>query len=115
MLVAQSVVLDVPASEAVIANVPDNSEWPRAYYFRNFHTSPIEIKVQYSSDGGSTWSDINTATIQPNGVSAMWISVSGSMIRISGSGGPGEVYFGVARFFIPAEGQSSGLNLPLFS
>jgi len=115
MLVAQSVVLDVPGAEAVLANTPDNSGWPRAYYFRNLHTSPIQIKVQYSSDGGTTWTDVQTATIQANGVSAMWITVSGSLIRVSGSGGPGPVYFGLARFFIPAEGQATGINLPLFS
>jgi len=115
MLVSQSVVLDVPGAEAVVANTPDNSEWPRAYYFRNLHTSPIEVKIQYSTDGGSTWTDFATAVMQPGGVSATWVTVSGSMIRVSGSGGPGPVLFGLARFFIPAEGQATGINLPLFS
>lgn len=116
MLVTQSVNLNVPSVENVVANITDNSSYPRAFYFRNQHTSPVEIKVQYSNDGGATWTNISPTPVQlaSNGILAMWISTVGSLLRIRASGGPGIVYFGLARFFIPSEGQPTGLNLSFF-
>ena len=113
MLVSQSVVLDVPLVEENVAEIPDNTPYPRAMYFHNLHSSPIEIKVQTSTDGGSTWVDVVTpTTLAPDEVLSAWVSNPGPQIRVRGAGG-GPVYFGLARFVKPTTGLTTGIRLPM--
>lgn len=117
MLTAQSTNVTVPSAEDTVANISDNSPYPRMLYILNQHTTAIQVKVQLSTDGGASWSNLSPtpSTISPNSVLSMQITSVGSFLRIRASGGPGKAYVGIARFFVPSTGQTVGLNLQFFS
>lgn len=119
MLVGQAVVLNVPSVEETVAEVPDNSPYPRAMYFYNFHSTPINIIVQVTTDGGVTWTNVAPTPVDVGSgeVLSMWVTGAGAMLRIRASGGNGGpcVYFGLSRFVVPSSGLVTGVRLPLIS
>ena len=111
MLVAQSLVVNVPSSEDVIISIPDTTPYPRAFYFENLSTTnTLVLKIENSVDGGITWQQIGaTETVVPGGVTSRWVVVAGPWLRVRGSGN-GNLYFGLSRFFKPIT-----VTLPLVS
>lgn len=112
MLVAQSLVLTAPVSEAVVAKIPDTTPYPRGVWFRNLSgTNTLTIKVQSSDDGGTTWEEVGASpyTLLPNGVVGVWVQVAGPFLRIVAAGNA-QFYMGLSRFYVPGD-----VNLPLVS
>jgi len=113
MLMTESLVLEFPAVEETVAQL-DATSYAMAFYFQNLHSSPLELTVQSSSDGGATWADVSPTpvNIDPGDVLDIWVESVGPMLRIRGAGGPGSMYFGLAKFVIPTVCVAGAIRIP---
>lgn len=111
MLVSQSIVVTIPASVAVVLNIPDTTPYPRGVWMENLDTTnTLVITIESSINGGVTWVTVGAVeSILPGGVASRWLESTGPFIRIKGSGN-GKLYFGMARYYKPIS-----VNLPLVS
>jgi len=111
MLVSQSIVVTIPAVDAVVLNIPDTTPYPRGVWMENLDTTnTMVITVEVSADGGTTWTVVGTpSTILPGGVAPLWLASVGPFLRVRGHG-DGKLYFGMSRYYKP-----TSVNLPLVS
>jgi len=85
MINTQSAVIAVPAAEATILEDRDSCTLQRTFVFRNLTASVLSLTIEYSDDGGTTWTEevaafnvVATAVVIQNVTRAYQLRVRGS-------------------------------------
>jgi len=108
MLVTQSTVLSVPSSLGVILQIRETNTYQRTLYFRNLSALTLAVQIEYSADGGTTWTLIDTAFnigAAGGGSDVIVKNVTNTnILRVKASGGASgqELYFAFTRMYLDA-------------
>ena len=89
MVVTQSDLLDVPASQGTVLTIREGSSYQRTFCFTNRSAVTLAIQIEESLDGGATWSVIGTAFSLGAGLLVVKEipATSTGILRVRASGG----------------------------
>lgn len=109
MLVTQTTVMDVPVSLSTIVTIRETNSYQRSFYLWNLYNATLSVQLEYSNDGGATWSLVDTAFSITAGSKEVKevASTYGQLLRIRASGGGDDkdLYVGYSRMFDSCDGD----------
>jgi len=90
MIITSSDVLDVPVALATVLTIREANSYARSVFLHNLTSgSDLAMELQYSNDGGTSWSIIDTAFTLAAGelITKEIESTYGQILRLRASGG----------------------------
>ena len=91
MITIRSDVFDVPLVEGTVLQDREANSYQRTFVLRNIGSSALTIKIEYSDDGGATWTLIGSSFIlgiPGSGTEIVTKNItSGYILRVRGSNG----------------------------
>jgi len=99
-------VIDVPLALTTVLQVRETSSLQRSFMFQNLTASVISVRIEYSADGGATWTLIDTAFdvgIEGGGTDVIVKNIIQNNIlrvRASGGGDDRDMSIGLARAYL---------------
>ena len=112
MIQTRVLICDVPVAEDTIFTLRSESSYMRVFYFENLTDSTLNLQLEYSADGGNSWSDLGSSfSLGPVGggeeVEAVTVTDSNILrCRASGGGSDRDVMVSIVEYeFRPADSQ----------
>jgi len=91
MICTRSEILDVPVAVATVLQDRESSSYQRTLILRNLTALVLTMTLQESSDGGATWTDIDTPFtigVAGGGADVVVVNIdSTNILRLRGQGG----------------------------
>ena len=102
MLSTQTRVFDVAVALSTILSVQENNSYQRSFFFHNLSTGSLSVQIEYSADGGTTWTLVEPAfSIAAGAITAKEVTNLNILrVRASGGGDDRDLYIGYSRMFL---------------